>query len=159
MQQVKESPGVLVAHAMTSEVIVVRPDASLWEAVRLLREAVISGMPVVDGSGRLVGVLSEKDVARALQEVQPGARAPGVLDVLVREAKRTDKRREILFELLQNTTVADVMSRDPVVASPDMPLDMAARIMFERKINRLPVVDGRKLVGILTRHDVLGASI
>lgn len=159
MQKLAEKGGVLVSHAMTSEVISIRSDASLWEAVRTLREAVISGMPVVDAGGRLVGVLSEKDIARALQAAEPGAQAPGILDVLVREARRPGQRREILLEILQNTRVSEVMSRDPIVASPDTPLDTAARIMFERRINRLPVVDGHKLIGILTRHDILGASV
>jgi CBS domain-containing protein len=158
MQAQTVNGGVLVAHAMTTDVVTVGPETSLWEAARLLRDAGISGMPVVDSARRLIGVLSEKDVARALGSVTGTKRPAHLLDlVLVGKGSRA-RLGDLAAEALQNTTVFDVMSRDPIVTAPEAPLDVAAGIMLERGINRLPVVVGTKLVGILTRHDVLAAS-
>lgn len=159
MQAVTRPKGVLVAHAMTEGVVVVRPEDSLWDAVRVLREAEISGVPVVDRTDHVVGVLSEKDIARSMGEVTGQGNVSRLLDILVSGRGTGGDLGDLAAENLQNTEVQEVMSRDPIVTSPDAPLDTAARIMLERSINRLPVLKGGKLVGILTRHDVLGAFV
>ena len=159
MQAVTRPQGVLVSHAMTEGVVVVHPDSTLWDAVRVLRQAEISGVPVVDRANVLVGVLSEKDIARTMGEVTGQGNVSRLLDVLVAGRSSGGSLGDLAAETLQHTTVAEVMSRDPVVTSPETPLDMAARIMLEHGINRLPVLAGGKLVGILTRHDVLAAFV
>ncbi|MDE1819755.1 MAG: CBS domain-containing protein [Euryarchaeota archaeon] len=159
MQQLAPPPGVLVSHAMTEQVVTVRPDATLWDATRLLREADISGLPVVDRSGRLVGILSEKDIARAVGEVAGQRNVSRLLDLLVSGRGTGGNLGDLASELLQNTKVSEVMNHDPVVTSPSTPLDTAAKILLERHINRLPVVKGGHLVGILTRHDILASSV
>ena len=159
MRALEVPGGVLVDHAMTRDVVVVGPDVTLWAAARMLRDAGISGMPVVDRSQHLVGVLSEKDIARAVAQVTGSKRPARLLDLVLLNRSQKGSLGEMTGEALQNTTVAEVMSRDPVVTSPTTALDTAAGIMLERRINRLPVVDGGRLVGILTRHDVLAASV
>lgn len=148
---------VLVAHAMTRDVLTISPDATLWEASHALTTAGISGMPVVNESRRLVGVLSEKDIARALGDVAGTRRVSRPLDLVIQGQRAQGPLGRTLRETLQHTRVSEVMSRDPVVTSPTTPLDIAATIMTERRINRLPVVEGNRLVGILTRHDILSA--
>ena len=158
MLAMEGTSGVLVAHAMTGEVVVTHPESTLWEAARTLREADISGAPVVDLRGVLVGILSEKDIARSLAELTGRHNAPHVLDVLLAGGGTVGSLAGMAFELLQNTRVSEAMSRDPITTSPDTPLDKAAGIMKERRINRLPVLQSGHLVGILTRHDILAAT-
>jgi len=79
------------------------------------------------------------------------------LDLVVNPARLAQAKLDRLREILDSATVAEHMSRDPVVIAPGATLDDAAQLMKERKVNRLPVVEKGRLVGILTRHDVLNA--
>jgi len=142
-----------VRHAMTKDVISVSAQATVLEAARLMRRYHISGLPVVAGGTQVVGVLSEKDVAQALDLVSPG----GLLDLVLDPTGLTEVRLTKMRERLGTVTVGEVMSSEAAVISPDAPIEAAAQMMRERKINRLPVVEGERLVGILTRHDVLHA--
>ncbi len=160
---------VTVEDAMTRSVWTVHPSDSLEKAMSVLRRNGISGLPVTDTRGVVVGVLSEKDIARVLSE-SLGENSSYLLEVLVHTSPRAGRQKpnprvadgeakEIIRSTLTSVTVAEAMSPDPVVIGPEAPLDSAARILKERGINRLPVVERGKLVGILTRHDVLSAWI
>lgn len=155
--------------AMTREVKTILSTATLDTAMDVLRQNHISGLPVVDGAFHVVGVLSEKDISRALSEAL-GRSEMGFVDVLLHttQPSKGPKRRtggagadtlDIIRQVLTNVRVGDVMNQDPVVVTPDATLDVAAGIMSEHNINRLPVVTRGKLVGILTRHDVLSAWV
>ncbi|HLF06126.1 MAG TPA: CBS domain-containing protein [Thermoplasmata archaeon] len=147
-------PGVLVSHAMTRDPLVATEDTSLSEVVSQMRKHRISGLPVVNASGRVVGVLSQKDVVRALRLVSADKSTvppPGwPLDGDWNPAPDQE-------EFLRRGKAGRAMSPDPVIIAPNATLDVAAGIMEERHISRLPVVDGRHLVGILTRHDIFTA--
>ena len=125
-----------VKDVMTTEVIAARADASWADLAAVLHEHRISGFPVVDGEGVVVGVVSESDLLAR----QASARA---------RRKQADPAR---------LTAADLMSWPPATIGPDETVRHAARLMYSRKLRRLPVVDHRgRLLGIVTRADLLSA--
>jgi len=144
---------IQVRHAMTKDVVTVGDNQTLADAAKLMRKHHVSGLPVVRSDRKVVGVLSEKDIAAALDGDSPAR----FLDLVVNPARLAQAKLDRLREILDSATVAEHMSRDPVVIAPGATLDDAAQLMKERKVNRLPVVEKGRLVGILTRHDVLNA--
>ncbi|HEY9747139.1 MAG TPA: CBS domain-containing protein [Allocoleopsis sp.] len=144
-----------VADVMSRNPITVKPETPLQEVVQILAERRISGLPVVDGSGKLIGVVSETD----LMWQETGATPPAyimLLDSVIYLENPARYERDLHKALGQ--TVGEVMSRDPVTTHPDQPLQEAARLMHERSIHRLPVLDGSgQVVGILTRGDIVRA--
>jgi CBS domain-containing protein len=131
-----------VKDVMTTRVIWVRKDASFKEMAAALREHRISAFPVLDEYDRVIGVVSEADL---LAKVAALDREPGVLTGILH---RQDKARGV--------TAGDLMTRSPVTTTPDDTVEHAARLMSQRRVKRLPVVDANgHLVGIITRTDVL----
>ena len=137
-----------VEDVMTREVVTVGPDATLKDAAALLAEHRISGLPVVDDGGSVVGVFSERDVLA--KELVQGERAAGLLAVLRRRPDDAERR-------LEARRVGDAMSSPPITIGPGRPLGEAASTMVERDVNRLPVVDGGRLVGLVSRADLVRA--
>ncbi len=127
---------LLVRDSMTQEVVTVAPQTTAAEALALCRENRIRHLPVLQG-GRLVGVISDRDLRAATPALGDPARA----------------------EALDRIRVADEMAREVATASPEDPIEGAAMAMYERKIGCLPVVDGENLVGIVTSSDVLRALV
>lgn len=139
------------ADLMVTNVVTVRPGDTVREAARLLIKHRISGAPVVDYGDKLVGVISEADLIR---RVEIG----------------TERHRRSWLELLTgNATLAaeylkaharkveDVMSRRVITAPPDMQLTEIARLLEKHKIKRIPIVEGEKVVGIVSRANLLQA--
>jgi len=127
---------VIVRSYMSSPPIVTQPQAPISEALKLMRDRHIRRLPVLDGSGRLVGIVSDRDLLHA--EPSPATS----LSVW-----------EITY-LLSRITVDTVMTRDVVTVTPDTPLEHAAQLMCERKIGGLPVMDRDVVVGVITETDV-----
>jgi CBS domain-containing protein len=163
-----EDGNITVQQMMTRRVHTIGPSNTLLDATALLRRNHISGLPVVDSRKRVVGVLSEKDIARALSDAGELSLTPcGLLDVMIHTKEKEGPTRSskedrddplrMFDECFRSVKVEEVMSRDPLVVDPEMSIDVAARMMLDRNVNRLPVVQGQRLVGILTRHDVLAA--
>ena len=117
-----------IADVMSTRLVYVAPEATALEAIRRMAEAGVGSVAVCDGS-RLVGIFTERDVLR-----------------LAGEAAALDQVR-----------VAEAMTRDVVTASADTELVAAARLMGERKIRHLPVVEGENLLGMIGIRDVLAA--
>ena len=136
-----------VSDLMSREVLTVTPETSLKEAAALLASKGISGVPVVDGAGAVVGVLSEADI---LVKAGGGAPRSGLLGWLLEPAFD-------LQEKIAATTVDEAMSAPAVTIGPDRQVHEAAALMIDESVNRLPVVEGGKLQGILTRADVVRA--
>lgn len=136
-----------VAELMTSEVVTVRAETPLREAAALLAEKRISGLPVVDAGGRVVGVLSEGDIVAKAGGATRGNRLLGWL--LEPDVDLADKIRA--------RTVGEAMSAPALTIEADRRVHEAARLMAAEGINRLPVVDDGALVGIVTRADVVRA--
>ena len=131
-----------VLDVMTIDVITTTPSAYLKEAARTMVGAGVSGLPVVDESGTLVGIITEADF-------------------LEREADRSQRRLlsamiEERGPIVDAETVGEVMTRDPVVIFPEASVTEAARVMAHHHVKRLPVVDANgALVGIISRADVV----
>ena len=142
-----------VADAMSRDPIVVRPETPLNEAIRLLAERRISGLPVVDDASQLVGIISETDLMWQETGVTPPPYIM-LLDTVIYLKNPAQYERDLHKALGQ--TVGEVMSRDPITISPDKPLKEAAQLMHDREVRRLPVVDAQgQVIGILTRGDIV----
>lgn len=144
-----------VADAMSRDPIVVRPETPLNEAIQILAERRISGLPVVDDAGQLVGIISETDLMWQETGVTPPAYIM-FLDSVIFLKNPATYERDLHKALGQ--TVGEVMTSDPITVSPDKPLKEAAQVMHERSIHRLPVLDAEShVIGILTRGDIIRA--
>ena len=128
------------------------PNATVEEAIKLFAEARISGAPVVDGEGRLLGILTEGDLIFQDADVK----APGFLDILggmIPLGNTEEYRREALKSA--GVSADEVMTGDPLTVDPDATLAECATLMAEERKKILPVVEGERLVGIITRMDIL----
>jgi len=136
------SMSATVKDVMTAEVVAVRRETTFKEMAAVLRRYRVSALPVVDDAGRVIGVVSEADLLakEALSD-------PGVAAELLH---RKDVRKA------EGLTAGDLMTRPPVTAAPEDPVEQAARMMHFMRVKRLPVVNsGGQLVGIVSRSDVL----
>ena len=111
---------------MTKKVITISPDATLSDTIKLLLEKKISGMPVVDSKGKMIGIISEKDI---LNFAFSGN--------------------------LNNTRVVEVMTKDVVSFTSDTDINTITLAIGENKFRRVPIIDGGKLVGIISRRDII----
>ena len=144
-----------VADAMSRDPVLVRPETPLNEAIQILAERRISGLPVVDDAGQLVGIISETDLMWQETGVTPPAYIM-FLDSVIFLKNPAEHERDLHKALGQ--TVGEVMSSDPITVSPDKPLKEAAQLMHERDVRRLPVIDpAGQVIGILTRGDIVRA--
>lgn len=142
-----------IADVMTHRVVTVRRDAPLKDVARLLIEHGISGVPVADDDGTVVGVVSEADFL---------VKEQGAAEVRHRRLARligdsSETRHQL--DVVVARTAAEAMSAPAVTIAPTRPIREAAAIMTSRRINRLPVIDDGRLVGIVTRADLLRAYL
>jgi CBS domain-containing protein len=141
---------------MTQDVATVRADASLLDALAIMRVRNVSGLPVVDAGGKVVGVLSERDVGRAALRRGEVHRVQGGLDLLlVYLLRKPEETLKKIREILSSQRVDRVMSRKLYSVSPEATLDTVINELVKHHVHRLPVLEGDKLVGIVTRDDVL----
>ena len=141
---------MIVADVMTTEVVRVRPSVPLKEVAEILIARGISGVPVVDGDGRVLGVVSETDI---LAKEQGAIERGGLLHRLLSPDTRSEQAK------VEATTAAQAMTAPAVTIPPSATVAEAAAAMLEHCVNRLPVVDGRQLRGIVTRADLVRAFI
>lgn len=142
---------MMVADFMTRKVVTVTPDTPALMAARLMLEGQISGLPVVDGAGRVVGIVTEHDLLRH-DEPDGKTKRPHWLQLII---QRTGLGEEAARFHAQS--VGDVMTRDPVTVAEATPLEEASRLITEHGFKRLPVVRGGELVGIIARADLVRA--
>lgn len=144
-----------VADVMTHNPLTVRPDTPITEVIKTLAEHRISGLPVLDANNQLVGVVSETDLMWRETDVTPPAYIM-ILDSVIFLENPGRYERDLHKALGQ--TVAEVMSSAPITTQPEATLSQAAKLMHDRSIHRLPVVDSSgHIIGILTRGDVIRA--
>jgi CBS domain-containing protein len=135
-----------VEDVMTTDVATVMRDTPLKEAAQLLLDRRISGVPVVDGN-TVVGVFSEADLVRLERgDLGEQGRSHGVF-----------RSRDRQPDVASASTVGEVMTSPPITVMPIWTLAGAAAIMIDKGVNRLPVVRGDELVGIVTRADIVRA--
>ena len=141
-----------VKDIMTREVKTVSPDTEIVQAAELLLSERINGVPVVNVSGQLVGILCQSDLI-AQQKSIPIPSLFTLLDgyIPMTLSKRLDKE----VEKIVATRVDHAMTPDPVTVSSDTEIDKVAALMVEKNFHTLPVVDDGKLVGIVGKEDVL----
>jgi CBS domain-containing protein len=136
---------------MTWGAITVEPDASVTRAVRLMLQNKISGLPVVDANGQLVGMVTEGDFLRR-GELGTKRQRPRWLEFLLGPGR-------LATEYVQSSgqKVSQVMTPEPKTITPETPLEEVVGLMETRRIKRVPVVKGGKLVGIVSRANLLHA--
>ena len=131
-----------VSKWMTPKPVTLRPGDSIARAIDVMKEKKIRRIPIVNDSGKLVGIVSDRD----LKDVSP-SRAT-TLDIWE------------LHYVLDKLKLGDIMTKKPWTVTPEMPIEKAALLMLEKKVEGLPVVDGRgALVGILTEGDIFRALV
>ena len=138
-----------IKDVMTRDVITVRPDRPLKEAAALLGQLGISGLVVVDSDGAVVGVLSEADIL--VKEGGERLTHTGILGWLF-EAGTAD-----IAQKLSARSVGEAMTTPALTIGPERPVHEAAARMIEDGVNRLPVIENGKLVGIVSRADLVRA--
>lgn len=145
-----------VGDVMTTKVISVSPKSTVLEALDLIVKHRITGLPVVDGEGKVVGVVSDYDLlAMDMSELYSQGMFPS-LD----QSWQAFRKVKLLMAKVEGKMVEDVMTTDPVVVRPNTSLDMAARLLLESKIRRLPVLDkDGKLVGVISRRNVIVSAL
>jgi len=126
----------LVKTWMTPNPLVIAPDATLPDAYRLMKDKKVRRLPVVDAHQKLVGIVSITDV---------------------KEAAPSDASTLSIYEmhyLMAKLTIASIMTKEVLCVTPEQSVAEAAKLMLERKIGGLPVMEGDKLVGIITESDI-----
>lgn len=116
---------MIASDIMTRNVCTIQPEASAQEVAQLLDSRRISGAPVVDADGRLIGIITEADIISKVNR--------------------------------EGLCVADIMSHELIIVNEETPVSEIAMLLTERKIKRVPVVQDGKLVGIVSRADIVHA--
>jgi CBS domain-containing protein len=145
-----------VREIMEVDVPTVDPDASVEEAIRLLREHDLPGVPVVNEGGRCVGIITEDDLV--IPDENGDLHLPHYIQlfggiVYLEPLRHFEERLRKAFA----STVKDMMTPDPITVDADADVEEAARLIAKHGHNRLPVVEHGRLVGVVTRLDVLQA--
>jgi acetoin utilization protein AcuB len=121
---------VIVSHWMSADLVTVRKEASIQEAMALMKQESIRHLPVVDKKMNLLGWITDADL-----------------------------RGVLIASMLEELTLEDVMIRKPFTIHPEMPIEEAARILLEKRVGGLPIVKNGALVGVITVSDILSAFI
>lgn len=129
--------GVLVKDIMTTNVVSTRPEANLMDATRLMSEHNFDGLPVVDGSNKLVGLITEYDMLLKCASVN----FPNPKDV----------------QMMSGLKVEDVMNKDPLTIKEDATYEEALKMFKDHhRVNPIPVVDENgRVTGVISRYDIL----
>jgi CBS domain-containing protein len=140
-----------VKEVMTSPVLSVEMDSPILPAIRIMLQRRISGLPVVDKQGHLVGIVTEGDFLRRA-ETATQRRRPRWLEFLIGPGRLADE-----YTRSHGRKVNDVMTPDPITVTEQTPLEEVVRTMEKHRVKRLPVIRGEALVGIVSRANLLHA--
>jgi CBS domain-containing protein len=137
---------MLVKDVMTDPVKTVKPDTSLQEVTSLMCLKRYSGLPVVDDNQKLVGFIAERDVLRYL--------FPSIKDIMANMESIDFEAMENDYKKVLPLKAADLMIKNVITISPDMPILKAVSIMARNNFRRIPVAEEDKLVGMLSLGDI-----
>jgi CBS domain-containing protein len=140
---------VRVEDFMTRRVVTITPNTTLLAAAKLMLEHKVGGLPVLDASGRMIGVFSESDL---LREAGQGEEGSPWLQMMVGPDGESAEPMQ-----LNVRKVVDTMTREPLSIAPGASIAEACRLLHERNLRRLPVVENGKLVGMIARADLVRA--
>lgn len=145
-----------VRDIMDSEPVTVSPESPVEQVVRALRDNELTGLPVVNEGGRCVGIITEQDLIMAGDEED--LHLPHYIElfggIIFLESMHKFEER---LQRATASTASDMMTEDPYTIGPEATVREAGRTMSHRKHNRLPVVEHGRLIGMVTRVDVLDA--
>lgn len=141
-----------VEEIMTKNVVSVRRDSTIDEIARTMVEHKLSGLPVLSDGGYLVGIVTEGDLLR--REMTP--RLPEFINILgaVIYYHGVERYNEDFKKILAKTA-ADIMTEDVITVKEGTDVGCVAKIMLNHSIKQIPIVDGSKLIGIITRADIV----
>lgn len=132
---------MLVNDWMTKDVVTVTPETSMMKAAKLMKDRGVRRLPVVDESGALLGIVSDRD----LKEASP--------------SRATSLDMHELYYLLSEIKIKDIMTKHPLSVSPESTVEHAALVMLQYHVGGLPVVENGKLAGIITDSDIFKVLI
>ncbi len=138
---------------MTEDVITVSTNDSVEQCARLLQENNISGLPVLDEAGRVVGIITEGDLIRRVSRVK----APGYLEVLGGLIYLGSPKKFVdALQRAMSLEAGQLMSKKVISIEPDQSVESAATLLVEHNISRLPVIDKKGILrGIVSRRDIM----
>lgn len=141
---------------MTTDIVTVSPESDVSQAARLLLEKHINGIPVVDSSQQVVGILCQSDLIAQQKKIS----LPSLFTLLdgfisFSSTKNLDKE----FKKIAAIKVSEAMTEDPVTVSPDTTIEEIATLMVNRGFHTIPVVQDGRLVGVIGKEDVLKTII
>jgi CBS-domain-containing membrane protein len=137
---------------MTREVVTIGSKASVEDLAKLLEERRISGVPVLDDRGTLVGVVTQSDLVQRSRDME----LPPALNILdLHLFLETPSHFQKRLEKLLGNKVKDVMTENPLTIAPDTPVREIAGLMSSKGVHTLPVLDEGKLVGIVGKLDLI----
>jgi CBS domain-containing protein len=141
---------MLAKDLMTSPVLTIQEDATVGDAARLMLDHDVSALPVMNDSGKMVGILTHSDFG-----LSPKFRPLMENVYTLLGATTTPQHLEATAHQVGGKLVKDVMRRNVITVQQDVGIEQISRLMMRSHIHRLPVMDGANLVGIITRHDFL----
>ncbi len=147
---------MLVEEIMTREPITVTTDTEVLRATKILLENRINGVPVVDQTGKLVGILCQSDII-AQQKKIPVPSFFSFLDGYISLSSTKGMEKEI--RKIAAITVSDAMTPNPVTIGPDSSIETVAALMVDNNFHTLPVVDKGVLIGVVGKEDILRTLI
>jgi predicted transcriptional regulator len=142
---------MLIKDIMTKEVITVSPGMGVHELAELFVQKDISGAPVIDSEGKLLGIVSEEGVIFQDKKVH----LPTFLNLSLGFLTLGTKRLEEEIKKIAASTVADIMEKEMITVSPQDSIEDVATIMIEKEAYYCPVVEAEKLVGVVTKKDIV----
>ena len=143
---------MLVKEIMTAHPITVTAQMEIIEAAKLLLEQRINGVPVVDESGKLVGILCQSDII-AQQKKLPLPSLFSFLDGYINLSSMKGIEKEV--RKIAATSVSDAMTANPITVAPDSSIETVAALMVDHNFHTLPVVADGMLVGVVGKEDIL----
>ncbi len=149
---------MLIKDVMTPDPITIQSDSKVSEAASILRKKRIGGIPVMEGE-RLVGIVTETDILSLLDvgELSDDLWLPSPLEIIeipIREFVNWEKTKKALTDIGESP-VSDIMSSDIISIDEDAEIEEGAKLMLAEGIARLPVIRSDRLVGIVTRQDIV----
>lgn len=152
-----------VEEIMTKDVVFLSPDNTVAEAIRIFAENKIGGAPVIDEEGKLVGIVTDADIFKSLgvRYKKFDITFPTGVGMTTVDFKSKVEYKELkrAFHDAAKTRIRDIMVKKVLTADPGHQVEMIVPLLVEKKINRLPVVKGGQVVGLISRGDIIRALL
>lgn len=140
---------MLIKEIMAQNVITVSPDTSLREAGKILKEKRISGIPVIERDGRLVGVITITDILKIIKEIYQWQQ--------IEKSSTGLKISDLIETQSLNKKVGDVMTKSVFTLEAGRDVNELMRLVFTKNIHTIPITENGSLVGVVGKHDLIGS--